>query len=140
MACTLLALSKYVVTELMPETILIVDDEIEMADTCARVLRGFGFKCLVAYDSAKALALIDSERPALVVSDVTLHTSDGFEIARYAHQKSPEIPVVLMTAYHTPDLARNAHAAGAAAYLRKPFPNAELVSTVKSLLGGDGKA
>lgn len=124
----------------MPETILIVDDETEMADTCARVLRAFGFKCLVAYDSAKALALIDSERPALVVSDITLHNSDGFEIARYVHQKSLKIPVVLMTAYHMPDMALSAHAAGAAAYLRKPFPNAELVSIVKSLLDGDGKA
>jgi CheY-like chemotaxis protein len=123
----------------MPETILIVDDETEMADTCARVLRGYGFVCLVAYDSAKAFALIDSERPALVVSDITLPISDGFEIARHARQKSPEIPVVLMTAYHTPDIARDAQAAGAAAYLRKPFPNTDLVATVKSLLGGDGK-
>jgi len=128
------------VTEQMPETILIVDDEIEMADTCARVLRSFGFKCLVACNSAKALALFDSERPALVISDITLHTSNGFEIARYVHRKSPEIPVVLMTAYHTPDIARNALAAGAAAYLRKPFLNAELVSIVKSLLDRYGKA
>jgi len=123
----------------MPETILIVDDETEMADTCARVLRALGFKCLVAYDSAKALALIDSERPALVVSDITLPASDGFEIARYVHQNSPDIPVILMTGYHTPYVARNAHAAGAAAYLRKPFSNAELISTVKTLIGGDGK-
>ena len=123
----------------MAETILIVDDETEMADTCARVLRALGFNCLVAYDSAKAFALIDSERPALVVSDITLPASDGFEIARYVHRRSPDIPVILMTGYHTPDIARNAHAAGAAAYLRKPFPNAELISTVKTLLGGDGK-
>jgi DNA-binding response OmpR family regulator len=122
----------------MLETILIVDDETEMADTCARVLGALGFKCLVAYDSAKALALIDSEEPALVISDISLPASDGFEIARYVHRKSPEIPVVLMTAYHTPDIGRIALAAGAAAYLRKPFPNAELVSTVKSLLDGVG--
>jgi DNA-binding NtrC family response regulator len=120
----------------MPQTIIVVDDEMEMADTCARVLRCCGFKCLVAYDGATALALIDSERPALVVSDICLHTSDGFEIARYVRQKSPEIPVVLMTAYHTPDIARDAQAAGAAAYLRKPFPNADLIATVKSLLDG----
>jgi CheY-like chemotaxis protein len=120
----------------MPQTIIVVDDEMEMADTCARVLRCCGCKCLVAYDGATALALIDSERPALVVSDICLHTSDGFEIARYVRQKSPEIPVVLMTAYHTPDIARDAQAAGAAAYLRKPFPNADLIATVKSLLDG----
>ncbi|HVA39976.1 MAG TPA: response regulator [Candidatus Binataceae bacterium] len=123
----------------MLETILIIDDETDMADTCARVLGGLGFKCLVVYDSAKALALIDSERPALIISDITMPTKDGFEIARYVRQKSPEIPVVLMTAYHTPDIARNAQVAGAKAYLRKPFPNAELILTVKTLLGRDGK-
>lgn len=123
----------------MAETILIIDDETEMADTCARVLRGYGFTCLVAYDSAEAFALIDSELPALIVSDITLPISDGFEIARYARRKSPEIQVVLMTAYHTPDIARDAQAAGAAAYLRKPFPNTDLIAAVKSLLGADGK-
>lgn len=119
--------------------ILVVDDESDMADTCARVLRASGFKCLVAYDSARALALIDSEHIELVVSDITLPTSDGFDIARYVHQKSPDIPVVLMTAYHTPDIARRAQVVGAKAYLRKPFFNAEMLSVVKSLLGRDGK-
>ena len=123
---------------MLSEIILVVDDETEMADTCARVLRASGFKCLVAYDGAKALALIDSEHPALVVSDITMPTSDGFEIARYVRQKSPDIPVILMSAYHTPEIARNAQAVGAKAYLRKPFPNAELISTVKLLLGRDG--
>ena len=124
----------------MAVTIIVVDDETEMADTCARVLGGLGFKCLVAYDSLKAFALIDSEHPALVISDISLPVSDGFEIVRYIHQRSPEVPVVLMTAYHTPAVARRAHAAGAAAYLRKPFPNAELISTVQMLLGKDDKA
>lgn len=121
----------------MPGAILIVDDETEMADTCARLLSAFGYNCLVAHDGAKALALIDSDRPALVVSDINLPVSDGFEIARYVHKKGPETPVILMTGYHTPEVARKAQAAGAAAYLRKPFPNTELVATVKTLLGGD---
>jgi DNA-binding response OmpR family regulator len=122
----------------MPETILIVDDEKEMADTCARVLRARGFNCLVAYDASKAFALMDSEHPALVVSDITMPDGDGFEVARHAGKHSPKIPVILMTAYHTPEIARNARQAGAAAYLRKPFPNAELIATVKTLLGKDG--
>lgn len=113
-----------------------------MADTCARVLRANGFNCLVAYGSAKAFALIDSERPALVISDITMPDSDGFEVARHASKNSPKIPVVLMTAYHTPEIARNVEHAGAAGYLRKPFPNAELIATVKMILGQhvDGKA
>ena len=125
-------------SDLMPEIILIVDDETEMADTCARVLRARGFNCLVAYDTSNAFALMDSEHPALVVSDITMPDGDGFEVARHAGKKSPKIPVILMTAYHTPEIARHAQQAGAVAYLRKPFPNAELIAAVKTLLGKDG--
>jgi DNA-binding response OmpR family regulator len=114
--------------------ILIVDDETEVADTCARVLKGAGFDCLVAYDSPAALALFDSQQPALVLSDINLPTSDGFEIARYVRRKSPETPVILMTTDHDSNVPRQAARAGAASYLRKPFSNAELTSTIESLL------
>jgi DNA-binding NtrC family response regulator len=123
----------FMATSLRP-TILIVDDESEVADTCARVLKRAGFDCLVAYDSPSAVALFDSRQPALVLSDIYLGNGDGFEIARYVHSKSPLTPVILMTAHHAENLAQQAACAGAARYLRKPFSNAELLSTVKFLL------
>jgi DNA-binding NtrC family response regulator len=119
---------------LVSQTVLVVDDEADLADTCARLIRGAGFACLVAYNITDALSLFDSAHPALVVSDITLPTGDGFEIARYVRQKSPGTPVILMTAYHTPNAAQEAVRAGAARYLRKPFPNSELISAVKSLI------
>jgi len=117
--------------------ILIVDDEAEVADTCARVLKRSGFDCLVAYDSPAALALFDSRQPALVLCDINLPTGDGFEIARYVRRKSPGTPVILMTTHHNSNLPGQAARAGAARYLRKPFSNAELTSTIKSLLDSD---
>ena len=81
-------------------TLLIVDDEAEVADTCARVLKRAGYDCLVAYDSPAALALFDSRQPALILSDINLPHGNGFEIARYVRGKSPATPVILMTAYH----------------------------------------
>jgi len=120
--------------------ILVVDDEPEVADTCARVLRRAGFDCLVAYDSPAALALFDSRQPALVLSDINLPTGDGFEIARYVRQKSPGTPVILMTTHHNSSVSGQAARDGAARYLRKPFSNAELTSTIKSLLDGKPQA
>lgn len=124
----------------MSVTVLIVDDETEVADTFARVLKRSGFDCLVAYDSPAALALFDSRQPALVLSDINLPTGDGFEIARYVIRKSPGIPVILMTAHHHTRVSGQAARAGAARYLRKPFSNAELISTVRSLLDGTPEA
>lgn len=118
----------------MSHIVLIVDDEVEVADTCARVLKRAGFDCLVAYDSPAALALFDSGLPALVLSDVNLPTGDGFEIARYVRHKSPTTPVILMTTHHNSNVPEQAARAGASHYLRKPFSNAELTSTVKALL------
>jgi len=116
--------------------VLIVDDEPEVADTCARVLTRSGFDCLVAYDSPSALALFDSRQPALVLSDINLSTGDGFEIARYVSRKSPSTPIILMSAHHHTKVSGQAARAGAVRYLRKPFSNAELTSTVRSLLDG----
>jgi DNA-binding response OmpR family regulator len=115
-------------------TVLIVDDETEVADTCARVLKGAGFDCVVAYDSPAALSLFDARAPDLVLSDINLPTGDGFEIARYVRQKSPDVPVVLMTAQHSANASQKAARNGAARYMRKPFSNAELTATIKSLL------
>ena len=116
--------------------ILIVDDETEVADTCARVLKRAGFDCLVAYDSPAALSLFDSQQPALVLSDINLPTGDGFEIARHVRRNSPGTPVILMTTHHNSSVPKQAARAGAASCLRKPFSNAELTSTIKSLLDG----
>jgi DNA-binding response OmpR family regulator len=120
----------------LSDTVLVVDDETEVADTCARVLKKSGFDCLVAYDSPTALALFDSRQPALVLSDINLPTGDGFQIARYVRHKSPRTPVILMTTHHDSRVSRRAAHAGATRYLRKPFSNAELTSAVRSLLDG----
>jgi DNA-binding response OmpR family regulator len=125
-----------VATEL-PQTILIVDDEADVADTCARVLTRAGFDCLVAYDSAAALVLFDSRIPALILSDINLPDGDGFEIARYVRRRSPATPVILVTTFHDLYLPEQATRAGATYYLRKPFSNLELISMVKSLLVAD---
>jgi DNA-binding response OmpR family regulator len=121
----------------VPYTVLIVDDEAEVADTCARVLTRAGFDCMVAYDSPAGLALIDGRQPALVLCDINLPTSNGFEIARYVRWKAPGTPVILMTTHHSSNVPGLAARAGASHYLPKPFSNAELISTVKSLLNPD---
>ncbi len=115
-------------------TVLIVEDETELADTLARVLQVSGFECVVAHDGPSAYFLFDFKQPAVVLSEINLPIGDGFEITRHVWLKSPATPVILMTAYHTENTLQEASRAGAARYLRKPFSNSELISTIKSLL------
>jgi DNA-binding response OmpR family regulator len=121
----------------LPLTLLIVDDETEVADTCARVLKRAGFDCVVAYDLQTAFELFDETQPALVLSDINLTNGDGYQIARYVRRRSPVTPVILMTAHHKNQVPDQAARAGASSYLRKPFSNAELTTAVKTLLETD---
>jgi DNA-binding response OmpR family regulator len=114
--------------------VLIVDDETEVADTCARVLKKAGFDCAVAYDAPEAIALFDATQPALVLSDINLPNGDGFELARYVRGRSPLTPVILMTAQHNAQSSEQALRAGASSYLRKPFSNADLTIMVNALM------
>ena len=123
----------------MSHTILIVDEETEVADTCARVLKRLGFDCLIAYDSPAALALFDSRKPSLVLSEIYFATGHGFEIARYVSRKSPGTPVILITTQHRSKISDQAARAGATRFLLKPFSNAELTSTIRSLLDGKSR-
>ena len=114
--------------------LLIVDDEADLADTCARVLKRAGFDCIPAYDAAAALELFNTTCPALVLSDINLPDGDGYQIARHVRDRSPHIPVILMTAHPNSQTADRAARAGAACYLGKPFSNLALRTAVESLL------
>ncbi|MGH7905942.1 MAG: response regulator [Candidatus Binataceae bacterium] len=115
--------------------VLVVDDEIDMADTCIRLLERMGCECLQASDSPQAISLINSGIPDLILTDYNLPHGDGFEIANLAHQMSPPRPVIMMTGYHTSEMAQAAKEAGVSAYLRKPFTTAELTKAVLGVLG-----
>lgn len=111
-----------------------VDDELDLVDTCARLIEGLGYVCLKAFDGPQAIVMMRVEHPDLIVTDFNLPHGDGLEILRCAHESHPEIPVIMMTGYHTADMAQAACEAGAKAYLRKPFLTNELTQAVRSAL------
>ncbi len=112
-----------------------VDDEIELVETYVRLLEYLGYSCEKACTSPQAFERINAAQPALVLTDVRLNPGDGFEILRHLRAKWPKTPFIVMTAYHNEETAKAASEAGAKAYLRKPFSNAELASAVRTALG-----
>jgi CheY-like chemotaxis protein len=114
--------------------ILIVDDEADMAVTCARLLTWRGYTCLIAQAGADAIARMDTEAPDLVITDLHLPGMDGLAVTRHARNRRPAIPVILMTAYASAAAEGESFGAGATYYLAKPFLNAQLVELVQRAL------
>ena len=117
-----------------PKT-LIVEDEPDLLETCVRLLRQVGHSCLTARSGREAIALIDTEHPDLVVTDLRLPTLNGLAVTRYARRTSPPVPVVLITGYTSTQAKQEAQAAGAIVFLPKPFSAAEFMGAVNRALG-----
>jgi DNA-binding NtrC family response regulator len=114
--------------------VLIVDDEPDMVDNCARILGRAGYECLTATDARRALALLESDRPDLLLTDLKMPELDGMELLRRAHAVDPALPVIIMTGFATIESAVEAVKAGAFDYLPKNFSIDQLQVTVERAL------
>ncbi|MBI4563055.1 MAG: sigma-54-dependent Fis family transcriptional regulator [Candidatus Rokubacteria bacterium] len=116
------------------ERILIVDDEPDMVENCQRILSRAGHRCLTVTDAREALALLESERPALLLADLKMPGVDGMELLRHARQVEPQMPVIILTAFATIESAVAAVKEGAFDYLAKPFSVDQLKLAVERAL------
>ena len=100
---------------------LVVDDEPDMVENCARILKRVGCQCLTATDSQRGLALVEAERPDLLLTDLKMPGMDGIELLRRAHEIDSALPVILITAFASIESAVAAIKDGAFDYLPKNF-------------------
>jgi DNA-binding NtrC family response regulator len=114
--------------------ILVVDDEPDMVDNCVRILRRAGHRCLTATDPHRALALLESERPDLLLTDLKMPEIDGLTLLRRARELDPALPVVVITAFATIESAVAAIKDGAFDYLPKTFSVDQLTLVVERAL------
>ena len=114
--------------------ILVVDDEPDMVENCTRILRRAGYRVLSTTDPERALALLESERPDVMLTDLKMPDMDGMELMRRAHDIDPTLPVIMITAFGTIESAVAAIKAGAFDYLPKNFSVDELTVDVERAL------
>jgi CheY-like chemotaxis protein len=120
----------------VPFRILVVDDDTDHAETLARLLRRFGHTCLTAASAPEAISLLHTESPQLVVTDLHMPGVDGLAVVRCARDKTPPIPVILMTAYPTRESQEQTRALGGTLHLSKPFANTDFLKAVQDAVAG----
>ncbi len=101
--------------------VVIVDDEPDMVENCARILGRVGYQCFTTAEPREALRLVETERPDLLITDLKMPGLDGMELLKRAHELDPALPVIMITAFATIESAVAAVKEGATDYLPKNF-------------------
>jgi CheY-like chemotaxis protein len=116
-------------------TVLVVDDSSTARLFARRLIERIpGFRVVTASDGKEALAVLAVETCAVVVTDLHMPGMDGLELVEAIADRFPLVPVVLMTAQGSEDIAVKALQGGAASYVSKRALEAELAGTLERVL------
>ncbi len=114
--------------------ILIIEDDNSVASALQDLLRAEGFEVEMQTDSAAGLAAALSGTHDVVVTDLQMPGVSGLEIIEQLQAAKPHLPVILITAFHTTEVAIRAIKLGAYDYLLKPIDPSEFLSILKRAL------
>ncbi|MGV3656119.1 MAG: response regulator transcription factor [Noviherbaspirillum sp.] len=120
--------------------VLLVEDDVVLADGISRVLKASGMVVDVLHNGAEADSALQRSQVSVVVLDIGIPGMDGFEVVRRLRSRGSKLPVLLLTARDAVDDRVHGLEVGADDYLVKPFATAELVARVKALLRRSGSA
>jgi two-component system response regulator ResD len=124
---------------IVPQCVLVVEDEQMVAEVISRYLRRDGYEVTVQHDGAQALASFDELAPDLVVLDIMLPGLDGLEICRRIRAQN-ETPIIMLTARADEVDKLVGLGLGADDYVTKPFSPRELAARVRTVLRRAGRA
>lgn len=113
--------------------VLVVDDNVDAADTLGRLLAAWGFHVTVAHDGPAALAALQDTLPDIALLDIGMPAMDGYELAAHLRFQPgcEELPIVAITGAGGPEDVRRSRAKGFSAHLVKPVSPASLLTLLK---------
>ena len=115
-----------------PATVLVIDDNEGLVDLFERYLADSDCRVVGVQNPAAGLRLAREQRPDVIVLDILMPETDGWELLTQlrSHPATAAVPIVVCSVFNDPALAR---ALGASAFLPKPVTQKELLSTLASL-------
>ena len=115
-------------------SILVVDDELSMREFLKILLEKEGHRVTTASDASSVLDLMQNEDFDLVLSDIRMPGMGGLSLLEKIKEINNSIPVIMITAYASPENAVVAMKSGAFDYITKPFKVDEIVKIIKSAI------
>jgi len=116
------------------ERILIVEDDRDLAQLMTILMQQHGYETVVANDGVEGLNLALEERPDLILLDRLMPRMDGLGLLYKLHERQIHIPVVILTAWGSEELAVQALRMGVKDYITKPFELEDLSEAVERAL------
>lgn len=120
----------------MAKTIMIVDDSASLRQVVSIALKGAGYETVEACDGKDALNKLDGRKLHLIISDVNMPNMDGLSFVRAAKQLPAYkfTPVIMLTTEVSDAKKQEGQAAGAKAWVVKPFQPAQMLTAVSKLV------
>jgi len=118
------------------KTIMAVDDSASLRQMVGVVLRGGGYQVVESVDGMDALSKLKGQELHLVLTDINMPKMDGLEFTRKlrAMPQYKFVPIVLLTTESNPEKKQQGKAAGATAWIVKPFNPDQLLAVVKKVI------
>jgi two-component system response regulator HydG len=110
--------------------VLVVDDEVALAETMAEALERSGYDVILAHSGNEGLRMLERQEPSVILTDLKMEGMDGLTLLRKAKQELPDAEVVVITGHGDVKTAVEAMRAGAANYVQKPVGLEELRTMV----------
>lgn len=114
--------------------ILIIDDEKATLQMLRLYLEGCGHEVLTAENESEGVAVFDSHRPPIVLTDIKMPGKDGFTALGKIKSLAPQTRVIVITGHGDQDLARQAFDLDACAFFNKPLDTEALEEEINSIL------
>lgn len=114
--------------------VILVDDELHIRTAASQTLQLAGYDVSAFASAEEALKQLDEDWPGVIISDINMPGMDGLEFLHKTLEKTPDLPVILITGHGDISTAVNAMRDGAYDFIEKPFPAELLTDVVKRAL------